>query len=146
MYISMKQPLKSKKATITFKPWEIDLFLEFSESLLTKKNQKQKQGAYFKKSNNMPSDIIYLQSFLLARYQYDDPKPLIEKYHFIIDEFYKLSINQFNNLFQYLKLHNILELNSDTLFRLIDKSINLKNTLTEKDTLNSNSDFLTIIL
>ena len=142
----MKQPLKSKKATITFKPWEIDLFLEFSESLLTKKNQKQKQGAYFKKSNNMPSDIIYLQSFLLARYQYDDPKPLIEKYHFIIDEFYKLSINQFNNLFQYLKLHNILELNSDTLFRLIDKSINLKNTLTEKDTLNSNSDFLTIIL
>ena len=146
MYISMKQPLKSKKATITFKAWEIDLFLEFSESLLSKKNQKQKQGTYFKKSNNMPSDAIYLQSFLLARYKYDDPKPLIEKYHFIINEFYKLSINQFYNLFQYLKLHNILELNSDTLFRVIDKSNTLKNNLTEKDTINSNSDFLTIIL
>ena len=146
VYISMKQLLESKKATITFKMWEIDLFLEFSESLLTKKNQKQKQGTYFKKSNNMPSDAIYLQSFLLARYQYDGPKPLIEKYHFIIDEVYKLSINQFYNLFQYLKLHNILVLNSDTLFRVIDKSNNLKNNLTEKDTINSNSDFLTIIL
>ena len=146
MYIFMKQPLESKKATITFKPWEIDLFLEFSESILTKKNPKQKQGTYFKKSNNMPSDAIYLKSFLLARYQYDDPKTLIEKYHFIIDEFYKLSINQFYNLFQYLKLHSILELNSDTLFRLLEKSNNLKNNLTEKDTLNSNSDFLTIIL
>ena len=142
----MKQPLKSKKAIITFKIWEIDLFLEFSESLLTKKNHKQKQGTYFKKSNNMPIDAIYLQSFLLARYQYDEPKPLIEKYNFIIDEFYKLSINQFNNLFQYLKLHTILELNSDTLFRVINKSNTLKNNLTEKDTINSNSDFLTIIL
>ena len=93
----------------------------------------------------MPGDIIYLKSFILARYQYDDPKPLIEKYNFIIDEFYKLSINQFHNLFQYLKLHNILELNSDTLFRILDKSNTLKNNLTEKDTIN-NSDFLTIIL
>ena len=142
----MKQPLKSKKATITFKTWEIDLFIEFSESLLSKKNPKQKQGTYFKKSNNMPSDTIYLQSFLLARYQYDDPKPLIEKYHFIIDEVYKLSINQFYNIFKYLKLHNILELNSDTLFRVLEKSNTLKSTLTEKDTINSNSDFLTIIL
>ena len=142
----MKQHSKSKKAIITFKIWEIDLFLEFSESLLSKKNQKQKQGTYFKKSNNMPSNAIYLQSFLLARYQYDDPKPLIDKYHFIIDEFYKLSINQFYNIFNYLKLHNILELNSDTLFRVIDNSKNLKNNLTEKDTINSNSDFLTIIL
>lgn len=141
----MKQPLKSKKATITFKPWEIDLFIEFSESLLSKKNPKQKQGTYFKKSNNMPSDAIYLKSFLLARYQYDDPKPLIEKYNFIIDEFYKLSINQFYNIFQYLKLHNISELNSDTLFRVLEKSNSLKNNLTEKDTIN-NSDFLTIIL
>ena len=145
MYIFTKQLSKSKKATITFKHWEIDLFLEFSESLLTKKNPKQKQGTYFKKSNNMPNDIIYLKSFILARYQYDDPKPLIEKYHFIIDEFYKLSINQFHNLFQYMKINNILELNSDTLFRILDKSNNLKNTLTEKDTIN-NSDFLTIIL
>ena len=142
----MKQPLESKKATITFKPWEIYLFIEFSESLLTKKNPKQKQGTYFKKSNNMPSDTIYLQSFLLARYQYDDPKPLVEKYNFIINEFYKLSINQFYNLFQYLKLHNVLALNSDILFRVIDKSNTLKNNLTEKDTINSNSDFLTIIL
>ena len=142
----MKQPLESKKAIITFKLWEIELFIEFSESLLTKKNPKQKQGTYFKKSNNMPRDAIYLQSFLLARYQYDDPKPLIEKYHFIIDEFYKLSINQFYNIFQYLKLHNILELNSDNLFRVLEKSNNLKNNLAEKDTLNSNSDFLTIIL
>ena len=141
----MKQLSKSKKTTITFKTWEIDLFIEFSESLLTKKNPKQKQGTYFKKSNNMPSDIIYLKSFILARYQYDDPKPLIEKYHFIIDEFYKLSINQFHNLFQYLKLNNISELNSDTLFRVLDKSNTLKNNLTEKDTIN-NSDFLTIIL
>lgn len=141
----MKQLLKSKKAIITFKTWEIDLFIEFSESLLSKKNQKQKQGTYFKKSNNMPSDTIYLQSFILARYQYDDPKPLIEKYNFIIDEFYKLSINQFYNLFQYMKINNILELNSDTLFRILDKSNNLKNTLTEKDTIN-NSDYLTIIL
>ena len=142
----MKQPLESKKAIITFKLWEIELFIEFSESLLTKKNPKQKQGTYFKKSNNMPRDAIYLQSFLLARYQYDDPKPLIEKYHFIINEFYKLSINQFYNIFQYLKLHNILELNSDNLFRVLEKSNNLKNNLAEKDTLNSNSDFLTIIL
>ena len=142
----MKQPLESKKATITFKPWEIYLFIEFSESLLTKKNPKQKQGTYFKKSNNMPSDTIYLQSFLLARYQYDDPKPLVEKYNFIINEFYKLSINQFYNLFQCLKLHNVLALNSDILFRVIDKSNTLKNNLTEKDTINSNSDFLTIIL
>ena len=94
----------------------------------------------------MPSDVIYLKSFLLARYQYDDQKPLIEKYNFIIDEFYKLSINQFYNLFQYLKLHNILELNSDTLFRVIDKSNTLKNNLTEKDTINTNSGFLSIIL
>lgn len=142
----MKQPLKSKKAIITFKIWEIDLFIEFSESLLTKKNPKQKQGTYFKKSNNMPSDIIYLQSFLLARYQYDESKPFIEKYQFIINEFYKLSINQFYNLFQYLKLHNILELNSNTLFRVIEKSNTLKNNLTEKDTINTNSDFLSIIL
>ena len=142
----MKQHSKSKKAIITFKAWEIDLFIEFSESLLTKKNPKQKQGTYFKKSNNMPNDAIYLKSFILARYQYDDPKPLIEKYHFIIDEFYKLSINQFYNLFQYLKLHNILVLNSDILFRVIEKSNALKNNLTEKDTINSNSDFLTIIL
>ena len=146
MYIFMKQPLESKKAIITFKIWEIDLFLEFSESLLSKKNPKQKQGTYFKKSNNMPSDILYLKSFILARYQYDNQKPLIEKYQFIINEFYKLSINQFYNLFQYLKLHNILELNSNTLFRVIDKSNTLKNTLIEKDTINSNSDFLTIIL
>lgn len=142
----MKQHSKSKKAITTFKIWEIDLFIEFSESLLTKKNPKQKQGTYFKKSNNMPSDAIYLQSFLLARYQYDDPKPLIEKYQFIINEFYKLSINQFYNLFQYLKLHNILELNSNTLFRVIEKSNTLKNNLTEKDTINTNSDFLSIIL
>ena len=125
---------------------EIDLLIEFSESLLSKKNQRQKQGTYFKKSNKMPTDVIYLKSFLLARYQYDDPKPLVEKYNFIIDEFYKLSINQFYNLFQYLKLHNILELNSNTLFRVIDKSNTLKNNLTEKDTINTNSDFLTIIL
>ena len=141
----MKQLSKSKKATITFKTWEIDLFLEFSESLLNKKNPKQKQGTYFKKSNKMPSDVIYLKSFLLARYQYDDPKPLIEKYNYILDEFYKISINQFYNLFKYLKNNNILELNSDTLFRVLDKSNNLKNNLTEKDTIN-NSDFLTIIL
>ena len=146
MSIFTKQHSKSKKAIITFKAWEIDLFLEFSESLLTKKNPKQKQGTYFKKSNNMPSDAIYLKSFLLARYQYDDNKPLIEKYKFIIDEVYKLSINQFYNIFQYLKLHNILELNSDTLFRVLEKSNTLKSTLTEKDTINSNSDFLTIIL
>ena len=66
--------------------------------------------------------------------------------NFILDEFYKLSINQFYNLFQYLKLHNILELNSDTLFRVIDKSNTLKNNLTEKDTINTNSDFLSIII
>ena len=142
----MKQPLESKKVTITFKPWEIDLFIEFSESLLTKKNPRQKQGTYFKKSNKIPIDVIYLKSFLLARYQYDDPKPLIEKYNFIIDEFYKLSINQFNNIFKYLKINNILELNSDTLFRVLEKSNNLKNNLKEKDTINKNSDFLTIIL
>ena len=94
----------------------------------------------------MPTDVIYIKSFLLARYQYDDPKPLIEKYNFILDEFYKLSINQFYNIFNYLKLHNILGLNSDTLFRVLDKSNNLKNNLTEKDTINRNSDFLTIIL
>ena len=146
MYIFTKQPSKSKKAAITFKPWEIDLFIEFSESLLIKKNPKQKQGTYFKKSNKMPVDVIYLKSFLLARYQYDNPNPLIEKYNFILDEFYKLSINQFYNLFQYLKLHNISELNSDTLFRILDKSNTLKNNLTEKDTINKNSDFLTIIL
>ena len=94
----------------------------------------------------MPIDVIFLKSFLLARYQYDDPKPLIEKYNFIIDEFYKLSINQFYNIFQYLKLHNISDLNSDTIFRVLDKSNNLKNNLTEKDTTNKNSAFLTIIL
>lgn len=93
----------------------------------------------------MSSDVIYLKSFLLARYQYDDPKPLIEKYNFILDEFYKLSINQFYNIFKYLKINNILELNSDTLFRVLDKSNTLKNNLTEKDTIN-NSDFLAIIL
>ena len=142
----MKQLSKSKKATITFKTWEIDLLLEFPESLLSKKNPRQKQGTYFKKSNKMPSDAIFLKSFLLARYQYDNPKPLLEKYNFIIDEFYKLSINQFYNIFNYLKLHNILELNSDTLFRVLEKSNNLKNNLKEKDTTNKNSDFLTIIL
>ena len=94
----------------------------------------------------MPSDVIYLKSFLLARYQYDDPKPLIEKYNFILDEFYKISINQFYNIFKYLKINNILELNSDTLFRVLDKSNTLKNNLKEKDTINKNSDFLTIIL
>ena len=146
VYIFTKQLSKSKKATITFKSWEIDLFLEFSESLLTKKNPRQKQGTFFKKSNKMPSDVIYLKSFLLARYQYDDPKPLIEKYNFILDEFYKLSINQFYNIFKYLKINNILELNSDTLFRVLDKSNTLKNNLKEKDTINKNSDFLTIIL
>ena len=142
----MKQLSKSKKAIITFKTWEIDLFIEFSESLLTKKNPRQKQGTYFKKSNKMPSDVIYLKSFLLARYQYDDQKPLIEKYNFILDEFYKLSVNQFYNIFKYLKINNILEINSDTLFRVLDKSNNLKNNLKEKDTINKNSDFLTIIL
>ena len=146
MYTFTKQLSKSKKATITFKPWEIDLFLEFSESLLYKKNPRQKQGTYYKKSNKMPTDIIYLKSFLLARYQYDNPKPLIEKYNFIVDEFYKLSINQFYNIFKYLKISNILELNSDTLFIVLDKSNNLKNNLKEKDTINKNSDFLTIIL
>ena len=146
VYIFTKQLSKSKKATITFKTWEIELFLEFSESLLSKKNPKQKQGTFFKKSNNMPSDVIYLKSFLFARYQYDDPKPLIEKYNFILDEFYKLSINQFYNIFKYLKINNILELNSDTLFRVLDKSNTLKNNLKEKDTINRNSDFLTIIL
>ena len=146
MYIFTKQLSKSKKATITFKPWEIDLFIEFSESLLSKKNQRQKQGTYFKKSNKMPTDVIYLKSFLLARYQYDDQKPLIEKYNFILDEFYKISINQFYNIFKYLKINNILELNSDTLFRVLDKSNTLKNNLKEKDTINKNSDFLTIIL
>lgn len=146
MSIFTKQHSKSKKAIITFKTWEIDLFIEFSESLLTKKNPKQKQGTYFKKSNNMPIDTIYLKSFILARYQYDDPKPLTEKYNFIVNEFYKLSINQFYNIFQYLKLHNILELNSDTLFRILDKSNTLKNNLTEKDTINKNSDFLTTII
>ena len=94
----------------------------------------------------MPTDVIYLKSFLLARYQYDEPKQLIEKYNFIIDEFYKISINQFYNIFQYLKINNILELNSDTLFRVLDKSNTLKNNLKEKDTINTNSDFLTIIL
>ena len=94
----------------------------------------------------MPIDTIYLKSFILARYQYDDPKPLTEKYNFIVNEFYKLSINQFYNIFQYLKLHNILELNSDTLFRILDKSNTLKNNLTEKDTINKNSDFLTTII
>ena len=94
----------------------------------------------------MPSDVIFLKSFLLARYQYDDQKPLIEKYNFIIDEFYKISINQFYNIFKHLKINNILELNSDTLFRILDKSNNLKNNLKEKDTTNKNSDFLTIIL
>ena len=142
----MKQLSKSKKAIITFKHWEIDLFLEFSESLLSKKNQRQKQGTYFKKSNKMPTDVIFLKSFILARYQYDEPKPLIEKYNFITYEFYKLSINQFYNIFQYLKINNILELNSDTLFRVLDKSNTLKNNLKEKDTINTNSDFLTIIL
>ena len=146
MYISMKQLSKSRKVTITFKHWEIDLFIEFSESLLSKKNPRQKQDTYFKKSNKMPTDVIYLKSFLLARYQYDDPKTLIEKYNFIIDEFYKISINQFYNIFQYLKLNNISELNSDTLFRVLVKSNTLKNNLKEKDTINKNSDFLTIIL
>ena len=146
MFIFTKQLSKSRKATITFKGWEIDLFIEFSKSLLSKKNPKQKQGTYFKKSNNIPSDVIYLKSFLLARYQYDDPKPLIEKYNFILDEFYKLSINQFYNFFKYLKINNISELDSDTIFRVLDKSNTLKNNLTEKDTTNKNSDFLTIIL
>ena len=94
----------------------------------------------------MPSDVIYLKSFLLARYQYDNQKPLIEKYNFILDEFYKLSINQFYNIFKYLKINNILELNSDTLFRALEKSNSIKNNLKEKDTINKNSDFLTIIL
>ena len=94
----------------------------------------------------MPTDGIYLKSFLLARYQYDVQKPLIEKYNFILDEFYKLSINQFYNIFKHLKINNILELNSDTLFRVLDKSNTLKNNLTEKDTINKNSDFLTIII
>lgn len=113
---------------------------------MTKKNPRQKQGTYFKKSNKIPTDVIYLKSFLLARYQYDDQKPLVEKYNFILGEFYKLSINQFYNLFQYFQIFNILELNSNTLFRVIDKSNTLKNNLTEKDTINTSSDFLSLIL
>ena len=137
---------KSRRVIITFKTWEIDLFLEFAESLLTKKNPLQKQGTYFKKSNNTPTDPIYLKSFLLARYQYDKHQPLIEKYNFILGEFYTLSINQFYNLFQYLKINQVSELDSDTLFKILDKSNKLKNNLQEKDTLNKDSDFLTIIL
>lgn len=137
---------KSRKAIITFKVWEIELFLEFAESLLTKKNPLQKQGTYFNKSNNIPVDPIYLKSFLLARYQYDRHQPLLEKYKTLLNEFHVLSINQFYNLFQYLKMHNILELDSDRLFKILDKSNKLKNNLKEKDTLNKDSYFLTIIL
>lgn len=137
---------KSRKAIITFKVWEIELFLEFAESLLTKKNPLQKQGTYFKKSNNIPVDPIYLKSFLLARYQYDRHQPLLEKYKTLLNEFYVLSINQFYNLFQYLKINHISELDSDRLFKILDKSNKLKNNLKEKDTLNKDSDFLTIIL
>ena len=146
MYISMIQLLKSRKAIIIFKDWEIDLFLEYAESLLTKKNPLQKQGTYFKKSNNIPADPIYLKSFLLARYQYDRHQPLLEKYKTLLSEFYVLSINQFYNLFQFLKINHISELDSDTLFKILDKSNKLKNNLKEKDTINKDSDFLTIIL
>ena len=142
----MKQLSKSKKAIIIFKSWEFDLFLEYAESLLTKKNPLQKQGTYFKKSNNIPVDPIYLKSFLLARYQYDNHKTLIEKYKTLLNEFHVLSINQFYNLFQYLKMNHISEFDSDTLFKILDKSNKLKNNLKEKDTINKNSDFLTIIL
>lgn len=142
----MIQLLKSRKAIIIFKDWEIDLFLEYAESLLTKKNPLQKQGTYFKKSNNIPADPIYLKSFLLARYQYDRHQPLLEKYKTLLSEFYVLSINQFYNLFQFLKINHISELDSDTLFKILDKSNKLKNNLKEKDTINKDSDFLTIIL
>ena len=60
MYTFTKQLLKSKKATITFKTWEIDLFIEFSESLLSKKNpvyaELQKQVNDAAKSKTLSLD------------------------------------------------------------------------------------------
>lgn len=142
----MSQHSKLRKVIIYFKNWEIDFFIEFSENLLRKKNHTLKQGTHFKKSNNMPIDTIYLKSFLLARYQYDDHTKLIKKYSTFLNEFYSLSINQFYNFFQFLKLNNIQELDSDTIFMVLEKSNKLKNLLKEKDTINNTSDFLKIIL
>ena len=132
--------------TICFKKWEYILLLEFSESLLTKKNYQQTKGAYFKKSSLLPVNLIYFSSFLNARYLYDNHAQLIEKYKFLTGELEKISINHFYNLISLLLEKSIYLVDSDTLFNNIEKAGKRSNTLTQKETVNNTTDFIKKIL
>lgn len=137
---------KSRKATIYFKKWEYKLLLEFAESLLTKKNQQQQKGAYFKKSSLLPNSLIYFSSFLNARYLYDDHKQLIEKYKFLTGELEKISINHFYNLISFLLENGIFQVDSNTLYNHIEEAGKRSNNLTQKETVNNTTDFIQKLL
>lgn len=142
----MTQLSKSKTVIIYFDDWEFELFMEYAESLLSKKNQQLKKGVYFKKSSLIPSNLIYFTSFLNARYLYDDHNALIEKYKFLTGELGKISINHFFNLISLLAERNIYKLNGDTIFNYIEEAGKRSNHLKQKETVNNSADFISKIL
>ncbi len=138
----MKQLSKYESMTILFDDFVLSVYKDFTVKLLDTKQVKNKKGYYFKKSSNLPSNTIFLKSFLKARYAYEDYNYIMALYNFILSEVDKISLNAFYNVCTYLSSNKIYKINSNLLYDCLDYSRKLTNNLEEKNTVIPHLKFL----
>lgn len=138
----MKPLSRYENTTILFDDFVLTVYKEFIVKLLDTQQVKNKKGYYFKKSSNLPSNKLFIKSFLKARYAYEDFEYITTLYNYILSEVDKISLNAFYNLCHYLSSHNIYKLDSNLLYHCIDYSQKLKNNLEEKNTIINHLNFI----
>ena len=138
----MKPLSRYENTTILFDDFVLTVYKEFIVKLLDTQQVKNKKGYYFKKSSNLPSNQLFIKSFLKSRYTYEDFEYITTLYNFILSEVDKISLNAFYNLCSYLSSHKIYKLDSNLLYHCIDYSKKLPNNLEEKNTIINHLKFI----
>ena len=138
----MKRHSKYGSMIILFDDFVLSVYREFIVKLLDTQQVKNKKGYYFKKSSNLPSNQLFIKSFLKSRYTYEDFEYITTLYNFILSEVDKISLNAFYNLCSYLSSKHIYKLDSNLLYHCIDHSKKLPNDLEEKNTIINHLNFI----
>ena len=138
----MKRHSKYGSMIILFDDFVLSVYREFIVKLLDTQQVKNKKGYYFKKSSNLPSNQLFIKSFLKSRYAYEDFEYITTLYNFILSEVDKISLNAFYNLCCYLSSKHIYKIDSNLLYHCIDHSKKLPNDLEEKNTIINHLNFI----
>ena len=138
----MQLPSRYGNTTILFDEFVLNVYKEFTVKLLSTQQVKNRRGYYFKKSSNLPKNLLFIKSFLKSRYAYEDFEYITTLYNFILSEVDKISLNAFYNLCTYLLNNKIYKVDTNILYDCLENSKKLPNDLEEKNTVITHLKFI----